>query len=169
MLSKLKKTNNQGFTIIEVMIVLAVAAMILLIVLFAIPVLQRNSRNTGIKSDASSVAGALNTYQSDNNGTAATQISSASGTITLGVGTGPCVGAISNPETIKIQGSTKVTCSAAVPAYSATVPGAGNIIVVPSQTCPAALGGSGQTSTRSYAVFYATETSSTTLPQCLDS
>jgi prepilin-type N-terminal cleavage/methylation domain-containing protein len=35
MLTKLKKSNNEGFTIIEVMIVLAIAALILLIVLLA--------------------------------------------------------------------------------------------------------------------------------------
>ena len=45
MLSKLKK-SNQGFTIIEVMIVLAIAGLILLIVFLAVPALQRNGRNT---------------------------------------------------------------------------------------------------------------------------
>jgi prepilin-type N-terminal cleavage/methylation domain-containing protein len=38
--------NEQGFTIIEVMIVLVIAAVIMLIVFLAVPALQRNSRNT---------------------------------------------------------------------------------------------------------------------------
>ncbi len=38
--------RSAGFTIIEVMIVLVIAAVILLIVFLAVPALQRNSRNT---------------------------------------------------------------------------------------------------------------------------
>ena len=52
MLHKLKQSRSEGFTIIEVMIVLAIAAMILLVVLLAVPALQRNSRNTAVKTDA---------------------------------------------------------------------------------------------------------------------
>lgn len=68
MLNKLKKQSSEGFTIIEVMIVLAIAGLILLIVLLAVPALQRNSRNTTIKSDAASIVGAAATYMSDNEG-----------------------------------------------------------------------------------------------------
>jgi prepilin-type N-terminal cleavage/methylation domain-containing protein len=60
--------NNKGFTIIEVMIVLAIAALILIIVLLAVPALQRNAKNTTIKNDASTVAGAVTEYESNNNG-----------------------------------------------------------------------------------------------------
>ena len=59
MLKKLQKTNSEGFTIIEVMIVLAIAALILLIVLLAVPALQRGSRNTQRKNDVSALAGAI--------------------------------------------------------------------------------------------------------------
>jgi prepilin-type N-terminal cleavage/methylation domain-containing protein len=68
MLSKLKKNNNSGFTIIEVMIVLAIAGLILLIVFLAVPALQRNSRNTQRKNDVSSILGAINEYTSNNSG-----------------------------------------------------------------------------------------------------
>jgi prepilin-type N-terminal cleavage/methylation domain-containing protein len=37
-----KQKRQQGFTIIEVLIVLAIAALILLIVFLAVPALQRN-------------------------------------------------------------------------------------------------------------------------------
>lgn len=68
---KLKKLNrkDQGFTIIEVMIVLAIAALIMLIVFLAVPNLQRNSRNTGRKSDAGRVGTAATNFVSNNNGT----------------------------------------------------------------------------------------------------
>jgi prepilin-type N-terminal cleavage/methylation domain-containing protein len=60
MLSKIKKSNNsEGFTIIEVMIVLAIAALILLIVLLAVPALQRSANNTSRKNDASAIEGAV--------------------------------------------------------------------------------------------------------------
>ena len=43
---------KSGFTIIEVMIVLAIAALILLVVFKAVPGLQRSQRNTARKQDA---------------------------------------------------------------------------------------------------------------------
>lgn len=68
MLNKLKKPNNKGFTIIEVMIVLAIAALILLIVFLAIPALQRTSRNTQRKSGVASLTGNLNNAITDAGG-----------------------------------------------------------------------------------------------------
>ena len=68
MLDKLRK-NKDGFTIIEVLIVLAIAGLILLIVLIAIPALQRNQRNTGRKADAGHVVSAINNFVSNNNNT----------------------------------------------------------------------------------------------------
>jgi prepilin-type N-terminal cleavage/methylation domain-containing protein len=50
MLHNLKK-RNEGFTIIEVMIVLAIAGLIMLVVFLAVPALQRNSRNTQRNND----------------------------------------------------------------------------------------------------------------------
>src|SRR5665213_4343520 len=70
MLNKLKKTRGQkGFTIIEVMIVLAIAGLILLIVFLAVPALQRTARNTQRKNDAAAVTGAIANFNSNNNGT----------------------------------------------------------------------------------------------------
>lgn len=62
------KNNQHGFTIIEVMIVLVIAAVILLIVFLAVPALQRNSRNTQRKNDAANILAAINEYSSNNNG-----------------------------------------------------------------------------------------------------
>jgi prepilin-type N-terminal cleavage/methylation domain-containing protein len=68
MFSKLKKSQSEGFTIIEVMIVLAIAALILLIVFLAIPALQRTSRNTQRKSGVASLTGNLNNAITDAGG-----------------------------------------------------------------------------------------------------
>jgi prepilin-type N-terminal cleavage/methylation domain-containing protein len=74
MLSKLKKSKGEGFTIIEVMIVLAIAALILLIVFLAVPALQRNSRNTQRKSDVSQIASAIANFVSNNGGSLPTAV-----------------------------------------------------------------------------------------------
>ncbi|HVX23943.1 MAG TPA: type II secretion system protein [Candidatus Saccharimonadales bacterium] len=68
MLNKIKSARSEGFTIIEVMIVLAIAGVILLIVFLAIPAVERNSRNTQRKNDVASLLGAINEYVTNNNG-----------------------------------------------------------------------------------------------------
>lgn len=67
MLSKLQK-DNKGFTIIEVLIVLAIAGLIMLIVFLAIPALQRNQRNEARRSDIGRVSTSVNDFVSNNNG-----------------------------------------------------------------------------------------------------
>lgn len=68
MLKQLKKQTT-GFTIIEVMIVLAIAGLILLIVFLAVPALQRNSRNTQRRNDVTKILAAIQEYTNNNNGT----------------------------------------------------------------------------------------------------
>lgn len=70
MLSKLRQRNQKGFTIIEVLIVLAIAGLILLVVFLAVPALQRNARNQQRHSDISGLIGAINEYINNNGGTA---------------------------------------------------------------------------------------------------
>ncbi len=60
--------KEKGFTIIEVVLVLAIAALIFLMVFIALPALQRSQRDTARKSDASSVAAAVTSYTSANRG-----------------------------------------------------------------------------------------------------
>lgn len=64
----IKSKRQEGFTIIEVMIVLVIAAVILLMVFLAVPALQRNSRNTQRKNDVANLLAAVNEYASNNNG-----------------------------------------------------------------------------------------------------
>ncbi|HTE22443.1 MAG TPA: type II secretion system protein [Candidatus Limnocylindria bacterium] len=64
-----KKTNReQGFTIIEVLIVLAIAGLIMLIVFLAVPALQRNSRNNARNSEAARISAAVTECLANRNG-----------------------------------------------------------------------------------------------------
>lgn len=63
------KINHHGFTIIEVVLVLAIAGLIFLIVFLALPGLQRSRRDTQRKSDAQKFIGLLENYASNNGGT----------------------------------------------------------------------------------------------------
>ena len=56
--------TNKGFTIIEVVLVLAIAALIFLMVFIALPALQANQRDTQRKSDASLVSSAVTSFTS---------------------------------------------------------------------------------------------------------
>jgi prepilin-type N-terminal cleavage/methylation domain-containing protein len=71
MLNKVKNRKQEGFTIIEVLIVLAIAGLILLIVFLAVPALQRNARNTQRVDDVARVLGAAQEVLNNNNGSVA--------------------------------------------------------------------------------------------------
>lgn len=60
--------SKKGFTIIEVVLVLAIAGLIFLMVFIALPALQRSQRNTQRADDMSRILTAVNSYQSNNNG-----------------------------------------------------------------------------------------------------
>ncbi|MCY4088545.1 MAG: type II secretion system protein [Candidatus Saccharibacteria bacterium] len=55
----MKKLNRQGFTIVEVMIVLAIAGLILAVVFIAVPALQRNQRNGARRNDVAYIKAQL--------------------------------------------------------------------------------------------------------------
>ena len=62
------KKNNKGFTIIEVVLVLAIAGLIFLIVFLALPRLQRSRRDTQRKNDGGNLVAQLENYGSAHNG-----------------------------------------------------------------------------------------------------
>ena len=68
----LKKNNSaktsKGFTIIEVVLVLAIAGLIFLMVFIALPALQRNQRDTQRKSDMGRLSSAIVNYTNSNRG-----------------------------------------------------------------------------------------------------
>lgn len=87
MLKKLNKSKSEGFTIIEVMIVLAIAGLILLIVFLAVPALQRNSRNSQRKSDVGRIGTAATTIASNNNNNYTSITGGAAGSLATEAGT----------------------------------------------------------------------------------
>ncbi|MBC7581996.1 type II secretion system protein, partial [Aeromicrobium sp.] len=120
MLHKVKNRKQEGFTIIEVLIVLAIAGLIIAIVLLAVPALQRNGRNTAMKTDANAIAGGVSEFKSNNEG----RLPNVAGV----TGTAPDI-AITNstlaaggaaPAAAKVQTGTVVTAVTAGPgAYTA--------------------------------------------------
>lgn len=68
MVGNFKSKRQEGFTIIEVLIVLAIAGLIMLIVFLAVPALQRNSRNTQRRNDIANYLSAVNEFVNNNNG-----------------------------------------------------------------------------------------------------
>jgi prepilin-type N-terminal cleavage/methylation domain-containing protein len=66
-LQQLKK-KSEGFTIIEVLIVLAIAGLIMVIVFVAVPALQRSQRNEARNNDARLITNAIGECMSNRNG-----------------------------------------------------------------------------------------------------
>lgn len=60
------KNKEKGFTIIEVVLVLAIAGLIFLMVFIALPALQRGQRDQQRRTDLSRVQTAIQQYQSNN-------------------------------------------------------------------------------------------------------
>lgn len=60
--------KQQGFTIIEVVLVLAIAGLIFLMVFIALPTLQRNQRDTQRRDDLARFSAQMSQYQANNKG-----------------------------------------------------------------------------------------------------
>ena len=63
-----KYKTKDGFTIIEVVLVLAIAGLIFLMVFIALPALQRSQRDTQRRQDLSRAITAVQNYQANNRG-----------------------------------------------------------------------------------------------------
>ncbi len=174
MLNKLRK-QTAGFTIIEVLIVLAIAGLILLIVFLAVPALQRNSRNTSRKNDVASILGAITEYTNNNSGQLPTDHLGASNMLAnakLGfyksgtaTATTPLTTAIPLGDVNVMASNTAITTGTPpVP------PAASTVYIRLGGKCNAAgndVGGSGASS-RSTAAVYSVDTSSGTQSVCQD-
>lgn len=64
----MNKEQQKGFTIIEVVLVLAIAGLIFLMVFVALPALQRGQRDTQRRNDISRFRAQINQYQANNRG-----------------------------------------------------------------------------------------------------
>ena len=65
---KLNQKTKSGFTIIEVVLVLAIAGLIFLMVFLALPALQRSQRDTSRRDALAGFATQITNYQSNNRG-----------------------------------------------------------------------------------------------------
>ncbi len=61
----MNSTRTKGFTIIEVVLVLAIAGLIFLMVFIALPTLQRNQRDTQRRDDVARIKAQVNQYQAN--------------------------------------------------------------------------------------------------------
>ncbi len=160
-MSNLQKRKEGGFTIIEVLIVLAIAGLIMLIVFLAVPALQRNSRNTQVKNAASSILGAVSEYQNNNGGTNPTTAAiAADGTVTISGATGTA------SSTAKVQSGYALSLGATMPTS-----GTGVFVLNLGHKCSSPTAFDTGTSTpRAFSIGFTIESSSTAVaPQCVES
>jgi len=68
-LNSIFNRESYGFTIIEVLIVLAIAGLIMLTIFIAVPAANRNERNLKRKHDVGLILSAVNEFEVANNGT----------------------------------------------------------------------------------------------------
>lgn len=98
-----KTYKREGFTIIEVVLVLAIAGLIFLMVFIALPALQRSQRDTQRRNDYSMLSTAVSSYSTNNGGkiyklAGATKLADATCTAAPGYGDTLASGAL-NPAT----------------------------------------------------------------------
>lgn len=179
MLNKLKKSNSErlttsssksqkGFTIIEVMIVLAIAGLILLIVFLAVPALQRNARNTQRKNDAAGILGAVSSYIANNNGNPPGNVGTGSGANELKIcGTSCTTG---NTELAKLGFyRTQPTMDISFAKAPVGFPPETNLVILVGYKCPAAAGTAptpAERSGRTAVALFALESGSGTTNVC---
>jgi prepilin-type N-terminal cleavage/methylation domain-containing protein len=155
--NKYKSKREQGFTIIEVLIVLAIAGLIILIVFLAVPALQRNSRNTQRRNDVSALLGAAQEYVNNNSGSLPAAAADITDNVNLGFYD-------ASTQVAYTGNNTDVPSAFPLPATKDVVTinnfskcdGNNNYMAA------------GDTTTRNVTAVYYVETSSSVTPQCQD-
>ncbi len=178
MLSKLKKPNQEGFTIIEVLIVLAIAGLILLIVFLAVPALQRSSRNTNRKNDAAAILASISEYGTNNSGALPSDINFANNSLTV-CNVANCTAGTDAESVAKLGYYTGMSATVAgaptkgdvtlETAYTAPPSPAIDAMIIEEQSTCTSATAAATGSTRAVAVLYGIEASGTTVWQCTGS
>jgi prepilin-type N-terminal cleavage/methylation domain-containing protein len=143
-----KLKQSEGFTIIEVLIVLAIAGLIMLIVFLAVPALQRSAHNTSIKNDVSNILGGVNEYVNNNNGTLPNKLSISGQTVTVSLSTGG-----TNSSTANVGYISAVKWAPGV----TTPPAIGTVDVIPGVVCNATSTGVVTGTARNYVALFTLE------------
>jgi prepilin-type N-terminal cleavage/methylation domain-containing protein len=158
MLSQIRQPKREkGFTIIEVLIVLAIAGLILLVVFLAVPALQRNSRNTQRTTDAGNVLSAISEYVGNNNG----QLPANGGT--SGSGSSLTIGASGSntiPVNLGYYTATNVSISTFASGNTNTTTTDTAVIMKAAVCSTTTAGDPASGSTRAVVILYTLETSS---------
>ena len=171
---KLKKVNqSKGFTIIETLIVLAIAATIFLVVFLAVSALDRSSRNTGRKDDAAALLAGIGDFVANNNGALPTSLA-----LPTGATTGPTYelvgpsGSVNNDVKLSHYSSAATSVAFDTAVAGTSIPTGtittDKLIIDENSTC-----GTSSTatpgSTGAYAIVFTIESGSTFVQQCLGS
>ena len=159
MLSQIRQSKKEkGFTIIEVLIVLAIAGLILLVVFLAVPALQRNARNTQRTEDAGNILSSISEYVGNNNG----QLPADGGV--SGTGNALVVGASGSntvPVTLGYYTATAVTITNNAAANLTNPSNTDSIRIVKGAACSTTtIGDAVSASSRSVVILYTLETAS---------
>lgn len=127
----------KGFTIIEVVLVLAIAGLIFLMVFIALPALQRSQRDTQRKNDLSRIATQITAYSSNNRGAIPTSlILPITGTFVYNYLGGAAVAATqSGSSYVEPTTGNGYTFLAVNTATSATVPAVGQVAYDTGRIC----------------------------------
>jgi prepilin-type N-terminal cleavage/methylation domain-containing protein len=134
MLQRIKNRKQEGFTIIEVLIVLAIAGLILLIVFLAVPALQRNARNTTKRSDVSKALGAVGEFTANNDGKVPATADIATLTSSANMSSGTTINAaiptakasVTAPSASEVEIVTGVVCTTGATHTTGAAPTAAN-------------------------------------------
>lgn len=172
----MKKLNEneiggKGFTIIETLIVLAIAGLILMIVFLAVPALQRAARNTQRKNDVAAIGSAISNYVNNDGGSmpSAPVVVSGTSAVFSNTAVGPNsdqakLGFYSPGNVVlnTISGTSTVTPVVNPPGTgpSATVVTTDSVVIEVGETCNSSGTSAGQVSSRAAAIFYVVESAS---------
>ena len=105
------KSTKSGFTLIEIVIVLAIAAVIIGLVFLIVPNAQKSARDTKIQSNSNALSGSMETYIAGNGGTVAVDLTKLS--LPAGCGTVTTNGATCNTLTVtRTDGDTAAVTAA---------------------------------------------------------
>ena len=155
-----KRLNNKGFTIVEVLIVLAIAGAILAAVLIAVPALQRSGRNSTARTAAQQLVSGVQEYEQANGGSAPTGMTPSAGSAQWNgaVGTQPVTSTISGTITPSSVSSGVVAA-----------PGQGKVVAYIGYLCNSSNSGassSGATA-NNIAIIYPIENGGATVMGCI--
>ena len=126
------KKNNSGFTIIEVVLVLAIAGLIFLAVFIALPALQRGQRDTQRRSDAGTFMSQLQSYATNNNGKLPSDATSLTSFVSGYLRKGATA---TNPMFVDPKTGSNYTVSLAADATAANAAGVGQVRYLYRGTC----------------------------------